>query len=103
MLIPFDICSIDSSLNTNTTTSSVIGKSGEEKKSKLIIDIITLCKEQLSESGPTRDAASSCLSVLFTRPDIELDILSDFISWCNIRLDAWTTKGDNAVSELNRE
>lgn len=103
VLIPFDICSIDSSLHTISTTDSSTGQTGEETKSKLIVDIISLCKEQLTESGPTRDAASACLSVLFTRPDIETSLLAEFISWCCVRLKLWATKGESASMDLSRE
>lgn len=104
-LIPFDICSMDSSLSTlNTSATSQTGAPPpSDQQSRLVLDIISVCKEHLAESGPTREAAYACLSALFTRPDMESGILGEFMRWTCSRLDAWAAKGANAEQELNRE
>lgn len=111
-LIPFDICSMDSSLSTLGTVpladSHVPAKftpsaSQQAQQSRLVLDIISICKEHLAESGPTREAAYACLSALFTRPDMEAGILSEFMDWTCGKLEAWAAKGADAEQELNRE
>jgi tubulin-specific chaperone D len=132
-LIPFDICSLDSTLSTFTTTDDAAalssgnlisseeqsGQSAEQtpgvtigevtqqshsqSQSRLVCDIIALSREHLSESGPTREAAYACLSALFTRPDMESTLLRDFMCWCCAQLQAWGAKGEEAEQELNRE
>ena len=111
-LIPFDICSLDSTLCTVTTTdealhtaSTTTSASSESHppQSRLLCDIIALSREHLSEPGPTREAAYACLSALFTRPDMESSLLRDFMCWCCERLQAWERKGEAAENELNRD
>lgn len=124
-LIPFDICSLDSTLSTHSTTDDIVICServsdddspnrnvasafsspsmSSASQSRLVCDIITLAREHLSESGPTREAAYACLSALFTRPDMESTLLHSFMCWCCERLDAWCKKGENAESELTHD
>ena len=107
-LIPFDICSLDSTLSTSTTTdddnmATSDAKPNHSTESRLVCDIVTVSREHLSESGPTREAAFACLSALFTRPDMESSLLSEFMSWCCERLQAWCDKGEAAENELNRD
>lgn len=111
-LIPFDICSLDSTLSSVTTTDDTSRASskghgqedgGEATQSRLVCDIITISKEHLSESGPTREAAYACLSALFTRPDMESTLLRDFMCWCCERLQVWNNKGEDAEHELTRD
>lgn len=101
-LIPFDICSIDSTMSLQTTTSDS-SSNRHEHQSRLVLDMIAICKDHLSESGPTREAGYACLSALFTRPDMEASILSDFMNWSCARLKAWAEKGSEAEMELNKE
>jgi tubulin-specific chaperone D len=101
-LIPFDICSIDSTMSLQTKTNDA-SSMRHEHQSKLVLDMISICKEHLSESGPTREAGYACLSALFTRPDMEASILSDFMTWGCSRLRAWADKGAEAERELNKE
>ncbi len=88
-LIPFDICSIDSTMKNITLTSdSNVDMESEDAtidtdkalpdkvhiapssttKSALVRGIIDVCSNFLKDTGPTREAASSCLSSLLTRP-----------------------------------
>lgn len=70
-LIPFDITSIDSKIQSKTKSSS-----------ELVLSIVEVCKDYLCDAGPTREAASVCLSSLLTRPDMETTYLHDFLMWC---------------------
>lgn len=100
-LIPFDICSMDSTMSQQTHTYD--HSIHHEHQSKLVLDMISICKEHLSESGPTREASYACLSALFTRPDMESSILADFMAWSCSKLNNWTEKGSSAEFELNKE
>jgi hypothetical protein len=113
-LIPFDICSLDSTMSSVTTTDdssstklntqNVDGEdAGGVTQSRLVCDIISISREHLSESGPTREAAYACLSALFTRPDMESTLLREFMCWCCERLEAWNRKGEEAEHELTRD
>ncbi len=79
-LIPFDICSMDSSAGL----MSVNGKS------TLVLNIVQTCKSCMQDTGPTREAASVCLSVLLTRPDMETAHLHEFMTWSIALLDSWS-------------
>ena len=102
-LIPFDICSMDSSLTSNTSAADAPGSGDDQTKSKLVHYIVELCKTYLSDTGPTREAASACLSALLTRPDMETDLLSEFISSSCASMSAWAQKGRDVTQELNSE
>jgi len=123
-LIPFDICSIDSSLHNTSSTSDVPGEvnsspaaaatatataaadasgsgSGSvSSKSALVQDIIDVCTTFLRDTGPTREAASACLSSLLTRPDMDNALLKDFISFACSKVGQWSTRDAAAVQEL---
>ena len=73
-LIPFDICSMDSSMIESTL---------------LVTNIVESCKVYLSNTGPAREAAAVCLSSLLTRPDMDGRHLSDFMTWAMALLDRW--------------
>ena len=104
-LIPFDICSCDSSMIHLTHSSFVPGSKGKEieNESKLVTTIIHLCKSFLSDTGPTRSAAAVCLSSLLTRPDMDSHILADFMSWACVILANWAKKGETAASVLTSD
>jgi hypothetical protein len=109
-LIPFDICSMDSTLsNTSLTSDNVGGRGvdgevvGQQAKSGLVRYIVELCSTYLSDTGPTREAASACLSALLTRPDMETDLLTDFITTSCARMTAWAQKGQNASNEFTSD
>jgi len=59
-MVPFDICTIDSTDATATQNSS-----------NLVQQIIDVSKSYLGDAGPTREAAAVCLSSVLTRPDME--------------------------------
>ena len=98
-LIPFDISSMDSTLNSFTTTDNKPG-AGDEKSSNLVIEIIRISKNFLSDPGPVRDAASACLSSLLTRPDMDNTVLSSFFMYACSVTKLWTEKGKNATLEV---
>lgn len=106
-LIPFDICSIDSSQTSNTTSDAGAFAGGEGTSSNnsgdattLVQRIVEICNRFLSDTGPTREAASVCLSSLMTRPDMDLDVLSSFVGQCCMKLHSWAAKGSEAAQEL---
>jgi hypothetical protein len=98
-LIPFDICSMDSTM-TNATTSEQAVQDRTDKASTLVQEIVDMGKGYLSDPGPTRDASCACLSSLLTRPDMETQVLGGFFVWSSAVMDAWTRKGDSAAAEL---
>ncbi len=101
-LIPFDICSMDSTLQTITLTSDQLPTASDSQSSILVNQIVNVCKLYLSDTGPTREASSSCLSALLTRPDMDSGLLTDFIHFgCQV-LDAWvSTIGDTPLGGGN--
>jgi tubulin-specific chaperone D len=98
-LIPFDICSMDSTLQTHTTTDQKPG-SGDEKSSSLVTEIIEIARNFLKDPGPIRDAAAACLSSLLTRPDMDNQLLSCFFNYACSVTSSWTSKGDTASTEV---
>ena len=98
-LIPFDICSMDSTLHSFTTTDILPGN-GDEKSSALVLEIIEISKKYLSDPGPIRESASACLSSLLTRPDMENLLLAQFFDYSCQTLSSWTEKGDEVITEL---
>jgi hypothetical protein len=77
-LIPFDICSMDSRfLNEN------------ENKFSLVHSIVNVCTLYTADPGPSRVAASLCLSSLLTRPDMDSTYLSTFIKWTVVEISEW--------------
>jgi hypothetical protein len=105
-LIPFDICSIDSSQTSNTTSDAGASTSeiGEltpgSTETTLVQRIVRICNRFLADTGPTREAASACLSSLMTRPDMDLVVLSSFVNECCAKLHSWAAKGSKAEQEL---
>ena len=67
VLVPFDICSIDSGLENNGVT--------------LVGALCNLAVEYLKDAGPTREAAAVCLAGLLKRPDMEAQQLAKFLTW----------------------
>lgn len=108
-LMPFDICSMDSSLHSSSRTDSSPGSITAGKvdgctdivaRSKLVSSIVFLSREFLSETGPVREAAATCLAALLTRPDMDEDVLAEFITWACDLIDMWARRGnvDNEIS-----
>jgi len=93
VLIPFDIYTIDSSLGSHHNNerseistnyygqSSIEGLDGLEGNQTLVGLILSLCRDYMTDSGPTRDAAAVCLSSLLTRPDMDEHYFLKFIAW----------------------
>lgn len=92
-------------MSTNSTTdgvmlSAVPTRATNGSSGTLVQQIIAMCLEYMSDAGPTRDAASACLSTLLTRPDMESDVLKDFISSAVTILREWSLKTDAQVKDL---
>ena len=102
-LIPFDICTVDSSLKLLSSSSDTPGTAGAEGSSKIVSLVKSLCQEYLEDSGPTREAASYCLSALLTRPDMESTVLFEFVAWSSTVLASWLSKGKEAENELTKD
>ena len=102
-LIPFDICSLDSSLSIVTMTEEGPSLLDDESSSKLVAQIAETCREYLCDPGPTREAASACLSSLLTRPDMDKGLLTKFMTVCNNIVMNWVDKGDEARNLLTSE
>jgi len=49
--------------------------------SSIILSLIDLGKMHLSESGPTREAAASCLAAWLVKPDLEIVETPKFVQW----------------------
>ena len=104
-IIPFDICSMDSSLCTNLTTEGVCIDTltsipSHPSTPSLVQRIVSLALSYMSDAGPTRDAASACLSTLLTRPDMESIFLGEFINSAVLILRKWGCKTDDTVRDL---
>ena len=68
-LIPFDLATVDSSIET------------KESEGTLIHSIISVCKSYLNDPGPTKEASSVCLARLLTRPDMQQQHIRAFLDW----------------------
>ncbi|KAI3449108.1 hypothetical protein Pfo_005773 [Paulownia fortunei] len=75
VLIPFDISSVDTSIaNSNYA--------GRDEPPPLVVRILEICKDYLSNAGPMRTIAGLLLSRLLTRPDM-LKAFTSFIDWAH--------------------
>lgn len=102
-LIPFDICSMDSTLLVHGKSSDMTDTQPAFGASSLIVDIISICKSFLCQTGPAREAASICLSSLLTRPDMENAVLNSFVEWAMTILLSWLTLSEEVRSCLTVE
>lgn len=110
-LIPFDICSIDSTISFSTTLTEIAMASDSTTKplvsnassSKLVMSIVEYCSTCLSDTGPTREAAAVCLSTLLTRPDMEAGVLNHFMEKCIALFKTWVDRGSTASTELSQK
>ncbi|KAK6918554.1 Tubulin-specific chaperone D, C-terminal [Dillenia turbinata] len=73
VLVPFDISSVDTSIANSTELA------GDEPP-PLVLRILRISKDYLSNAGPMRTIAGLLLSRLLTRPDM-LNAFSSFIEW----------------------
>lgn len=71
VLVPFDICSIDSALAT-AGGSSDHDDNERAAQATLVGTLCELVKAYLEDPGPTREAAALCLASLLKRPDMEV-------------------------------
>ncbi len=95
-LIPFDICSIDSSFTVKDG-----GSVGQETSSKLIDNIVAFCSECLADTGSPREMASFCLSSILTRPDMENRTLASFLDWSKSKIKIWSSRAVAVESDLS--
>lgn len=69
-LVPFDICTIDSSIGANDDVSG---------GGTLVGNVLGLARTYLGDVGPTRDTAAMCIATLLARPDMEQLHLKNFM------------------------
>lgn len=74
VLVPFDISSVDTSIANSS--GSIIG---EDELAPLVLRIIGLSRDYLSNAGPMRTMAGLVLSKLLTRPDMTKALSRSFI------------------------
>ena len=74
-LVPFDLHTIDSSLENSTNDIP------NERSMTLVKSILSTSASRLNDSGPTREAAAACLASLLSRPDLEQSELEGFVIW----------------------
>ena len=82
-LVPFDICSIDTSLGGITLSGETTKEEMKEAETTLVSSILNISKGYLSDAGPTRVAAATCLASILKRPDMEATHLHNFLDWCS--------------------
>ncbi|KAF0738797.1 hypothetical protein Ae201684P_008914 [Aphanomyces euteiches] len=90
-LVPFDLKTIDSSLN------------GEEDNAESIVivaNITSICKNYLEDSGPTQQAAALCLARLLSRPDMEQQYLQGFINYVTHEFESFCSSHEATPTEV---
>lgn len=78
VLIPFDLSSVDTSIASGSYA-------GRDEPPPLVIRILEICKDYLSNAGPMRTISGLLLSRLLTRPDMS-KAFTCFIDWAHITL-----------------
>ena len=86
-LVPFDLNTIDSSLEQETTNNKT-----------LVQSILATSASHLADYGATRETAASCLSSLLSRPDLEQSELEAFVNW-SARILYWFRTGKKLDDE----
>jgi hypothetical protein len=61
------------------------------QKSSLVRNIVDVCTFYTADPGPSRVAASLCLSSLLTRPDMDNTYLYTFVKWAVEVLSTWSS------------
>ncbi|XP_057805540.1 tubulin-folding cofactor D [Salvia miltiorrhiza] len=89
VLIPFDLSSVDTSI----ASSDYIGR---DEPPPLVMRILEICKNYLSNAGPMRSIAGLLLSRLLTRPDMSKAFTS-FIDWAHETL---SSVEDNVIDHF---
>lgn len=77
-LVPFDLNTIDSTLQNNNTIANDEPSSSSTERT-LISSMIHTTKKHLNDTGPTREAAAWALASLLSRPDLEEKELENFV------------------------
>ena len=72
-------------------------------KSALVEDIVNICTAFLRDTGPTREAASACISSLLTRPDMDNHLLFNFVSASCSKIGAWSKKSAADINDLTTD
>jgi hypothetical protein len=75
-LVPFDLHSIDSSLENVTNDDGSVGSS-----ITLVQSIVSTSASHLGDYGATRETAAACLASLLSRPDLQDLELEGFVEW----------------------
>lgn len=75
-LVPFDLHSIDSSLEDATNDNS-----GDGNSVTLVQSIVRTSASHLGDYGATRETAAACLASLLSRPDLQDLELEGFVKW----------------------
>lgn len=89
VLIPFDLSSVDTSIASRNDA-------GRDEPPPLVMRIIEICKDYLSNAGPMRTIAGLLLSRLLTRPDMSKAFTS-FIDWAH---DTLSSEEDNVIGHF---
>ena len=101
-LVPFDLNTIDSSLKlkpgeygsgSGSDLGGGVGDS-EDVTMTLISSMLATTRKHLADAGTTREAAASSLSMLLSRPDLEVAELEDFVLFSNDVLKAYLESND---------
>jgi hypothetical protein len=95
-LVPFDLHTIDSSLEMDSENSS------ENATMTLVQSILSTSASHLNDSGPTRETAAACLASLLSRPDLEQSELEGFIIW-SARMMKWFRIGTDCERSKEEE
>ncbi len=90
-LVPFDLNTIDSNLDSNLETCdmNIVSSTNTNTKSKtktkttLISSMVTTIQKHLEDAGSARVIASWSLAKLFSRPDLEEEELQRFVLFSN--------------------
>lgn len=91
-LVPFDLRTIDSSLDQQPCTASNDDTNSREVPATLVQSILATSVSHLADYGTTRETAAACLASLLSRPDLEESELDVFISW-SARIMHWFRTG----------
>lgn len=86
-LVPFDLNTIDSSLEQDGN-----GDESNGTAMTLVQSILATSASHLDDYGATRETASACLASLLSRPDLEQSELEGFVNW-SARMLYWFRTG----------
>ena len=96
-LVPFDLHSIDSSVEYTTNDFS------DRNTITLVQSIISTSINHLGDFGATRETAAACLASLLSRPDLQDMELEGFVDW-SVHVLIWFRTGqrhfDSKVTQL---